>query len=80
MIGNFLNYIENEKKFSFHTIRSYKADLFEFIDFLEQYDTSLTFIDIDKSAIQFFIQNASKKGCADKTLQRIFPLFPLVPQ
>tara|TARA_B100000029_G_scaffold461780_1_gene493790 strand:+ start:1066 stop:1968 length:903 start_codon:yes stop_codon:yes gene_type:complete len=70
LIDGFISFIKDEKKFSSHTIRSYKVDLSEFKDFLFQYDVSLSFKDIDKSAIQFFIQSVSKKGCADKTLQR----------
>ena len=70
LINDFLDFIKNGKKFSIHTIRSYKYDLIQFNEFIFKYDTSLSFVDIDKSAIQFFIQKISKKGCSDRTLQR----------
>ena len=70
LINEFILYIEYERKFSIHTLRSYKYDLMEFSKFLSNYDKKLSFLDIDRSAIQFFIQALSKKGVADKTLQR----------
>jgi len=70
LINEFILYIKNERKFSVHTLRSYKYDLTEFATFLRKYDSKLSFIDVDRSAIQFFIQSLSKKGVADKTLQR----------
>ena len=38
----------------------YKIDLLQFDDFLSNYDQSLTFIKIDKTAIQFFIQKCAR--------------------
>jgi len=70
LIDEFLLFIKNERKFSDHTLRAYEYDLFEFSDFLNSYDKKLIFTDIDRSAIQFFIQTLSKKGVSDKTLQR----------
>ena len=70
LIDQFILFIKNERKFSNHTIRSYKFDIQEFNEFLNSYDSKLDFNDIDRSAIQFFIQKLSKKGLSDKTLQR----------
>jgi len=70
LIDGFVLFIKNERKFSDHTIRSYKFDLIEFNDFLNAYDQNLLFSDVDRSAIQFFIQKLSKKGLSDKSLQR----------
>ena len=70
LINEFLLFIKNERKFSIHTIRSYRFDLLEFNDFLISYDCKLLFSDVDRSAIQFFIQKLSKKDLSDKTLQR----------
>ncbi len=70
LINDFLDFIKNAKKFSIHTLRSYKNDLFEFNRFLLKYDESLSFIDVDKSAIQFFIQFKAKSNCSEKTMQR----------
>ena len=70
LIKEFISFIKNERSFSKHTIRSYDFDLVEFSNFLNAYDKNLNFTDIDRSAIQFFIQKLSKKGLSDKTLQR----------
>ena len=70
IINQFILYIDKERKFSKNTIRGYKKDLIQFDEFLSKYDTSLNFLNIDKTAIQFYIQNCSKKNMADKTLLR----------
>ena len=70
LIKEFLSYLKNERKFSNHTIRSYRNDLVQFDTFLSKYDDSLNFINIDKTAIQFYIEYCSKKNFADKTLLR----------
>jgi len=70
LILDFKNFLENEKRFSKHTIRSYYYDLNEFNDFLLMYDKQLTFFDIDRSVIQLHIKNISKNNGSDKTLQR----------
>ena len=69
-MDNFLNYLFKNRHFSKHTIRSYKNDLMQFNDFLCNYDMTLDFKKIDKTAIQFFIQDCSKRSVSDKTLLR----------
>ena len=69
-IKNFLDYISNERNYSYHTIRSYKNDLKNFSEFLNKYDCELNITNIDRSAIQFYIQSISKKKLTGKTLQR----------
>ena len=70
IINQFLLYIEKERNFSKNTIRSYKNDLIQFNEFLSKYDNSLNFLNIDKTAIQFYIQHCSKNKMTDKTLLR----------
>ena len=70
LINNFILFITNERKFSKHTIRSYKFDLNEFDIFLKEYDKKLTFFDIERSVIQFYIKELLIKKNSDKTLQR----------
>jgi len=70
LVDDFLNYLFKNRHFSKHTIRSYKNDLIQFNDFLCNYDMTLDFKKIDKTAIQFFIQDCSKKNVSDKTLLR----------
>ena len=69
-IRSFLDYITNERNYSYHTIRSYKNDLKNFSEFLNKYDCKLNIVNIDRSAIQFYIQSISKKKITGKTLQR----------
>ena len=69
-INQFIDYISHERKYSYHTIRSYKSDLNHFIKFLFKYDEDLDLISIDRSAIQFYIQSLSKENLEGKTLQR----------
>ncbi|MBI65622.1 MAG: hypothetical protein CMG64_04965 [Candidatus Marinimicrobia bacterium] len=70
LIENFLVFINDVKKFSHHTIRSYKNDLNQFLIFLKQYDEELLFVNIDKSVIQQYIQKISKSNLNDKTILR----------
>ena len=70
LIKQFISYIDKERKFSKHTMRNYENDLEQFDSFLSKYDEKLTFLSIDKTAIQFYIQKCSKKNISDKTLLR----------
>ena len=70
LINDFMLFIDKERKFSKHTIRSYKYDLNEFSIFLKKYDNKLTFFDIERSVIQFYIKKLLIKKNSDKTLQR----------
>ena len=69
IIISFLEYLEFERKYSLHTIRSYKIDLNEFDLFLYKMG-KLKFDSIDRHAVQIFIQSLAKRKVADKTLQR----------
>ena len=70
LLNEFINHLIKERKFSNHTVRAYKNDLNQFNDFLISYDASLTYVDIDKTAIQHYIQKCSKNNFSDKTLLR----------
>ena len=70
IINEFLDYINKVRKFSSHTIRSYKIDLEQFSVFLTSYNSKILITDIDKSVIQHYIQKLSKSSIGDKTLLR----------
>ena len=70
IINEFLDYISKVRKFSNHTIRSYRTDLEQFLVFLTSYNSKILITDIDKSVIQHYIQKLSKSGIGDKTLLR----------
>ena len=77
IISEFLLYIENQRKFSSHTIRAYKYDLNEFELFLRNYDEKVNIKDIDTSAIQYFIQSLAIQDVCD--LKQLQPfLLPFV--
>ena len=70
VISNFLEYIQNVRRYSSHTIRSYSHDLEEYYSFCKGFDTEQEFIDLDHTAIQSYLQQLSRKGLSPKTLAR----------
>lgn len=70
LIDDFIIHIEMVRKFSHHTIRSYKVDLIQFNEFLNKHSKKIKIQYLDKSVIQTYIQSISKKNFSDKTLLR----------
>ena len=70
VISRFLEYIENVRRYSSHTIRSYSHDLEDYHSFCKSFDTEQDFIDLDHTAIQSYLQQLSRKGLSAKTLAR----------
>ena len=70
LIDDFIIHIKMVRKFSHHTIRSYKLDLIQFNEFLNKYSKKIKIQYLDKSVIQTYIQSISKKNFSDKTLLR----------
>lgn len=70
LIDDFIIHIKMVRKFSHHTIRSYKVDLIQFNEFLNKYSKKIKIQYLDKSVIQTYIQSISKKNFSDKTLLR----------
>ena len=70
VISGFLEYIENVRRYSSHTIRSYSYDLEDYYSFCNSFDTEQDFIDLDHTAIQAYLQQLSRKGLSAKTLAR----------
>ncbi|MCK5450941.1 MAG: tyrosine recombinase XerC [Candidatus Omnitrophica bacterium] len=65
-IGKFLNYLDIEKNYSEHTLRSYSSDLVEFYKFLKKEDPKkITHLDLRK-----FLAELRKKGSAKRTIVR----------
>ena len=56
LITKFLEFLENERKYSLHTVRSYKCDLIEFLNYLDNANKKNNLTNIDKSFIQDFIK------------------------
>tara|TARA_B100002051_G_C16666167_1_gene601861 strand:- start:252 stop:1154 length:903 start_codon:yes stop_codon:yes gene_type:complete len=70
LIDDFIIHIKMVRKFSHHTIRSYKVDLIQFNEFLNKHSKKIKIQYLDKSVIQTYIQSISKKNFSDKTLLR----------
>ena len=70
LINDFISYLLKEKKFSQNTVRAYNNDLLQFLEFINSYDSNVSLLKIDRTAIQFFIQKLSKQLVSDKTLLR----------
>lgn len=67
---SFLNYIEYEKRYSKHTITSYRNDLLQFKVFLEGEYEITSFIDAAHSNIRHWILTLMEDGLNPKTINR----------
>ena len=74
LIDDFIIHIKMVRKFSHHTIRSYKVDLIQFNEFLNKYSKKIKIQYLDKSVIQIYIQSISKKNFSDKLYLEKFHL------
>ena len=70
LITEFLEFLKNERKYSFHTIRSYKSDLVAFSNYISNIGKNQSLIKIDKTSIQNFIKELVLSKFSDKTVQR----------
>ena len=57
IISNFLDYIQNVRSYSEHTLRSYAYDLDDYVSFCNNFDHERTFTALNQSAIQAYLQN-----------------------
>ncbi len=69
-ILEFLEYIKDIRRYSDHTIRNYRIDLFQFIKYLYKVDTSLLVLDIDKEHIKEYMFSMHAKKMSDKSIAR----------
>ena len=65
-MNDFFNFIKNQKKFSLHTIRAYKTDLTQFLDYIGE-EKLIT--DINKYDLHEYVITISK-NISSKTLSR----------
>jgi len=70
LITKFLEFLKNERKYSLHTVRSYKSDLIEFLNYINDINKKNSLVNIDKSFIQGFIKQLVLSKYSDKTVQR----------
>ena len=69
-IDEFLEYLKNIRKYSEHTIRNYKIDLYQFISYLYKFDENMLILDIDKDIIKEYLFSLHAKKMSDKTTAR----------
>ncbi|WP_146943354.1 tyrosine-type recombinase/integrase [Chryseobacterium hagamense] len=70
MLDKFLNYLELEKRYSPHTITSYRRDLEDFSGFYLRTEASEDLILADKKIIRNFIVDLSEKGISKRSINR----------
>lgn len=69
MLDSFINYLTNEKRYSIHTITSYKLDLAQFLEFLEvKYDSDL--LSANKDFIRSWVVYLLDTGVSERTVNR----------
>ena len=69
-IAGFLKFLEHVRKYSLHTVRSYKTDLIEFSKYINSLNEKNSLINIDKTNIQSYIKELVLSKYSDKTVQR----------
>ncbi|NOZ07667.1 MAG: tyrosine recombinase [FCB group bacterium] len=70
LIREFLDYLRYERKYSPHTIRSYKTDLHEFSQFIQSYEASADLRVIEESVIQYYLSKQTQRGLSARTVAR----------
>jgi integrase/recombinase XerC len=69
LINDFIDYIKNEKNYSFHTVANYEKDLDTFIFFLKREEIKKV-KDIDYKVIRLYLQELYNKRYSKKTISR----------
>jgi len=69
ILKEFLNYLEAEKRVSFHTLKAYKHDLEEFLNFLSSLGIENP-ADVNEVHLKTFFYNLKEKGLCAKSLAR----------
>ena len=54
-IDEFLDYLKDIRRYSNHTIRNYRIDLFQFIQYLYKSDPKLLILEIEKDSVKEFL-------------------------
>ena len=70
MIERFLEYIEVEKRYSSHTVTSYRKDLSDFSTFLFKTESHQDFAVVDKKIIRNFMADLSESQISKRSINR----------
>jgi integrase/recombinase XerC len=70
LLNSFLQYIQYEKRYSAHTVQSYKTDLKQFAQFIkEQYDLG-EYIEVQSTELRSWVVNLLQAGLAPSSIHR----------
>ena len=69
-IDEFLNYLKDIRRYSNHTIRNYRIDLLQFIQYLYKSDPELLILEVEKDSIKEFLFSLHAKKFSDKSIAR----------
>lgn len=69
-ISHFIEYLKVERNCSPHTLRSYKADLLQFSELLNEFDPKLKISDIDYALLRAYLSRLQSAGIGRSTLMR----------
>ncbi len=70
MVERFLEYIQVEKRYSPHTVTSYRKDLLDFSTFMLQSEANQDFTKVDKKIIRNFMSELSKAEISKRSINR----------
>ncbi|MGB3005762.1 MAG: tyrosine-type recombinase/integrase [Chitinophagaceae bacterium] len=70
IIQSFLDYLKFEKRFSLHTITSYRTDLVDFFNFLNLHFGEISLKDISHTFIRSWLADIKGKGLVAKSINR----------
>ena len=69
-INEFLDYLKNIRRYSEHTIRNYRIDLFQFIRYLYKSNSNLLILEVETDSIKEFLFSLHAKKFSDKSIAR----------
>ena len=70
LIQTFLDYLKFQKRYSQHTVISYRNDLTDFFDFIERQFGTLALSEINTSFVRSWLAGLKEKGMESKTINR----------
>ena len=69
-IEEFLDYIQNIRRYSEHTIRNYRIDLYQFIKYLHKNDKNELILEVDRNIVKEYLFSLHAKRFSDKSIAR----------
>jgi integrase/recombinase XerC len=70
MVDKFLDYIKVEKRYSEHTLTSYKKDLEDFLSFVMNTEGSQNLVQVDKKVIRNFLVHLTENNFQKRSINR----------